>query len=485
VDPAFQIVLSKIINRAFQKVKKGLVITGPDYNIPPGPCRDPSSVEICFVKLYVPTARALLATYDFIDFGSGFTNVNGDLAARNSLVLDLNCGLDRVNVCPDPNAFADDATVTIIYGTNGGDTPTGVVQEVGPSPIFPLPGSHPIAEFDDFLARDAGFGEIYFSDIKGPVSGDGTVPLESSIGQFLSDSRVTLVPFTKGATTQHSVAHVDLMFNPDVQKAILNKLGVPFKDPADISTTLHGNQPGAIACAVSGCLNVIFDPVEGFVVDGRGRRLGFSTATGPVTEIPGSVWFGNADGIGWIFPVEEPLALPLTLELTGLDQDYYVAVTVLSSTGAGGLVDQGFLPRGQRKDLPVPIGNQPPSCEGARPTLASLWPPDHTLVAVGITGVSDPDQNPVTITIEGVRQDEPVKGLGDGDTSPDAVLQGVTVRLRAERAGRGDGRVYHVAFRAEDGHGGQCRGEVTVGVPRDRRGGAAIDGGPLYDSTIR
>jgi hypothetical protein len=46
-------------------------------------------------------------------------------------------------------------------------------------------------------------------------------------------------------------------------------------------------------------------------------------------------------------------------------------------------------------------------------------------------------------------------------------------------------RVTVVALRAEDGHGGQCRGEVTVGVPRDRRGGAAIDGGPLYDSTIR
>ncbi|HEU4370293.1 MAG TPA: hypothetical protein VFV05_18885 [Methylomirabilota bacterium] len=54
-------------------------------------------------------------------------------------------------------------------------------------------------------------------------------------------------------------------------------------------------------------------------MDGQGRRLGFSAATGPLTEIPGSVWFGNADGIGWIFG---PVELPLTLQLTGLGQSY-------------------------------------------------------------------------------------------------------------------------------------------------------------------
>jgi alpha-tubulin suppressor-like RCC1 family protein len=74
--------------------------------------------------------------------------------------------------------------------------------------------------------------------------------------------------------------------------------------------------------------------------------------------------------------------------------------------------------------------------------------------------------------------------LGDGDTSPDAVLRGAGVLLRAERSGGGDGRVYHVNFRAEDGQGGLCRGEVTVEVPHNRKSGA-VDGGALYDSTVR
>jgi hypothetical protein len=106
------------------------------------------------------------------------------------------------------------------------------------------------------------------------------------------------------------------------------------------------------------------------------------------------------------------------------------------------------------------------------------------MIPVGIVGMTDPDNDQVTVTITGVRQDEPVNGLGDGDTAPDAVLQGGTVLLRAERAGNGDGRVYHVSFTADDGQGGACSGVVLVGVPRSMKPGQPIvDGGALYNST--
>ncbi|MBK9607201.1 MAG: DUF3466 family protein [Betaproteobacteria bacterium] len=369
VDPAFQMVLSKIINRAYQKVLIGTVISGPDYDISLDSISSPNcedEMKICFIKQYVPTARALLATYDFIDFGSGFTNVNSDLAARNSLLLDLNAGLDHIGT-GDPNAFADDvlAQVTVIYGTNGGAplvplpgqqslTPTRAVKRFGPSPICPLSGCLPIVPFDDFVPHGAGLGDTYFSDIKDADSGDGTVPLESSIGQFLLDPRlndqIILRPFTRNGNTPHSVDHTALPFNTTVQQAILGTLGVPCAAPCVISTNLNGLAPTALACAVNGCLNVIFDPVEGFVVDGLGRRLGFSAATGPVTEIPGSVWFGNTDGIGWIFG---PMVEPLRLELTGLGEPYYVMVSALTPTGNGGLIDQGVLGAGVQRIVPV------------------------------------------------------------------------------------------------------------------------------------
>ena len=118
---------------------------------------------------------------------------------------------------------------------------------------------------------------------------------------------------------------------------------------ARISTTLGGNDP-SIVCAVSGCLNFILDPVEGFVIDGQGRRLGYTTATGALAEIPGSVWFGNADGIGWALgPVEGPLSV----SLTGLGEDYYVMLSEHSGAAAGGLIRDGFLAAGEQIDLPL------------------------------------------------------------------------------------------------------------------------------------
>jgi hypothetical protein len=127
--------------------------------------------------------------------------------------------------------------------------------------------------------------------------------------------------------------------------------------------------------------------------------------------------------------------------------------------------------------------NAPPACELARPSAAELWPPNHKLVPVTITGVTDPEIGTVTIRILGVTQDEPTNGLGDGDTPIDAVIQCATVLLRSERSGLANGRVYRINFEADDGVGGVCTGFVTVCVPHDRRPGAAcIDDGQAFNS---
>jgi hypothetical protein len=105
-------------------------------------------------------------------------------------------------------------------------------------------------------------------------------------------------------------------------------------------------------------------------------------------------------------------------------------------------------------------------------------------VPVRIVGVADPEDLHVKITVTAVTQDEPVNGLGDGDTSPDAVLQCGAVLVRAERAGIGTGRVYKVAFTAADAGGAVCTGSVTVCVPHDRRD-TCVDEGQVHDSRKR
>jgi len=126
--------------------------------------------------------------------------------------------------------------------------------------------------------------------------------------------------------------------------------------------------------------------------------------------------------------------------------------------------------------------NQPPVCDRAAASPAVLWPPNHKLVAVAIVGVSDPDNTQVTLTVTGVTQDEAVNGLGDGDTSPDAVVQGSLLALRAERSGSGNGRVYTVSFRAANSRGDTCTGRVTVCVPHDQKPATCVDDGQRFDA---
>ncbi len=114
-----------------------------------------------------------------------------------------------------------------------------------------------------------------------------------------------------------------------------------------------------------------------------------------------------------------------------------------------------------------------------------LWPPNHKFKLITLTGATDPDGNAVVLTITGVTQDEPLNGLGDGDTSPDAAVGPASnkVNLRAERSGLGDGRVYRIAFTGSDGLGGTCAGVATVGVPHDQGGGSTpIDSGFVFPS---
>jgi cysteine-rich repeat protein len=126
----------------------------------------------------------------------------------------------------------------------------------------------------------------------------------------------------------------------------------------------------------------------------------------------------------------------------------------------------------------------PPICTGAFASPDSLWPPNHKFVPIAIDGVTDPDGDPIALTVLDVAQDEPVDATGDGDTCGDAIGLGTdTVAVRSERSGNGDGRVYHIAFRAQDPLGLFCTGEVEVCVRHDNgHGGACGDQGPLFDS---
>ena len=136
-------------------------------------------------------------------------------------------------------------------------------------------------------------------------------------------------------------------------------------------------------------------------------------------------------------------------------------------------------------EFAVTVVNQAPVCTTGVPSISTIWPPNHQMVPISINGVVDPDDgDSVSIVISRIFQDEPTNGAGDGNTPVDGFGVGTGIALvRAERSGRGNGRVYHIGFTAIDSIGASCTGDVTVGVPHNRRR-PAIDGGPLYDSTV-
>ena len=148
------------------------------------------------------------------------------------------------------------------------------------------------------------------------------------------------------------------------------------------------------------------------------------------------------------------------------------------------LQDDRYEPSSASGDLTILPPNQPPVCLAAVPNRMFIWPPNNsTFKPVNVLGVTDPDGDPITITVTSIFQDEPV---GTGTYSPDGYgVGGTTAFVRVERDGSQDGRVYHISFTASDGLGGSCSGEVRVAIAHDQGGGIdPIDGGALYDSTV-
>jgi hypothetical protein len=133
------------------------------------------------------------------------------------------------------------------------------------------------------------------------------------------------------------------------------------------------------------------------------------------------------------------------------------------------------------------LANRPPDCSRVALDRTSLWPPDRRYVKVTAGGATDPDaSDSTTLVIDAIIQDEPVSRRGTGNAAPDAVLATPPAQhawVRAERSGRGDGRVYRLHYTLTDSRGASCEGLLAVGVPHDRGGRATAP--PVYDSLHR
>lgn len=107
-----------------------------------------------------------------------------------------------------------------------------------------------------------------------------------------------------------------------------------------------------------------------------------------------------------------------------------------------------------------------------------LWPPNHNLINVGLTGSATDNCSgalSIQVTVFGDEDDE--EATGDGTHSPDAKNIALnTLRLRSERKGDADGRVYLIVVKATDAAGnvGTCCRTVVVAHDQSPRSLAEV-----------
>lgn len=119
----------------------------------------------------------------------------------------------------------------------------------------------------------------------------------------------------------------------------------------------------------------------------------------------------------------------------------------------------------------------PPVIHSITATPTTIWPPNHKMRPVRLTVSAEDSCGPVHWEITSITSNEPEDGLGDGHTSPDWAIQAPhQAWVRAERSGRGNGRVYTLNVTVSDASANSTAGSVQVFVPHDRGHGKPYKG---------
>jgi hypothetical protein len=281
--------------------------------------------------------------------------------------------------------------------------------------------------------------------------------------------------------------------------------------PITLAPATSTNPPGEDHTVTAVVRDEAGDPVQGVLVDfsvGSGPNAGAigecSVNTDCTTDADGMVLFTytgaggpGVDQITAAFQPEGPaprVVSNVAFKFWDADcNENQVADSCdIDCGGFEGLCGQGFvgvcgLSADANGDGVPDECNSNPVCDYAFAEPAWVWPPNHTFVPVDILGVTDPDGDPLALTVDSIFQDEPVDTFGDGRFVPDGDGVGTaTAEIRAERSGTrkvpGNGRFYHIGFTVDDDKGGSCTGEVAVAVPHDESV-PPIDDGALFDST--
>jgi hypothetical protein len=114
------------------------------------------------------------------------------------------------------------------------------------------------------------------------------------------------------------------------------------------------------------------------------------------------------------------------------------------------------------------VDNEPPSVSNFSLSAPPLWPPNHRMVDVTVNYELSENCDSASCVLS-VTSNEPENELGDGNTDHDwEIVDAHHVRVRAERSGNVDGRVYTVTLTCTDAAGNKTLRTGTLTVPHSR-----------------
>ncbi len=133
------------------------------------------------------------------------------------------------------------------------------------------------------------------------------------------------------------------------------------------------------------------------------------------------------------------------------------------------VMDEGLLMSSDSVEVTVQ-DTTAPDIDSATPSPDSLWPPNKKMVPVIVSvDVSDACSS-ASCQIVSVSSNEPINGNGSGNTAPDwEITSDLTVDLRAERLGKGGGRIYTITLDCTDDAGNVATTQVEVSVPHSNK----------------
>ena len=277
----------------------------------------------------------------------------------------------------------------------------------------------------------------------------------------LPTSAFTIVDHTVDLDTDNSLVHFSIQFD---------------KVPDFTSVNQFGHQIEAFQIIVDAEKNINFSQFDGeslirgseIVVDGD-LRVRNTSPPDPVS--------GTSGGWGTIRG-------SVPFQIVGSSVTFTMSCSLLDIKGHFAYSLHAIFNGGTSYFKRFVSDNAEPDCSNALGSIAKLWPPNGALHPFTISGISDPDGDPVTLQISRITQDEPLEdrdrdGLGDAN----AVINGLTAELEAERLGNGNGRVYAVQFAASDGLY-TCGGTLQICVPSSmKNGGVCTDDGQNFTAT--